>query len=111
MKMVCAVVYCQGIRISIERKSSMCNPIRISTDDRAEVSRPVQISFQRVVAQHHVINLSLAIRCLDHGNNPAVISNLNFQPTIIDQREELHLPSVGHDSKLFATGFHELDSV
>jgi len=87
MKMVLALILRQRMGDAVQNELAVRNTVRITSDKRAEISRPVYLSFQRFMAEHHVVKLALAIRNIDGGDYAAVVRNPYFHPLNIGQRE------------------------
>ena len=85
VEVVGAVVGGKGVGVCVEFKLPIANAVAVSTYNSTKISRGIFISLERVIAQHNVGDLPVAVWNSDCGNNGTVVDDLHLTPVGIGE--------------------------
>ena len=90
MEAVRPVVAREVVRHAVERELAACDAVRVSPDERAEVRMLAKISGQTIEAEGDVLEMSVAVRRTNGGDDRAVSHCANHDAARVGEREDIH---------------------
>ena len=96
------VVLRQLVFLAVECEPSVGNAVAVSSDECSEVAVYVHIVGQRVVSEHHVAHLSVAVGHEYCHDASAVVGHLYLHAVLVAQGEQANLLSLQGVFKIFA---------
>src|ERR1700674_2021318 len=78
VKSVIAIVLWNGIRLPIKLEGAMRDTIRVAPDNASEMRGLRLVLLDRVATQHHVVDLSVAIRRAQGNDDPSIGHDAGF---------------------------------